>query len=200
MNLLKSAFVVLTLAVASLGAKTWTSVDGRTIDGELISKTENAATIKRTDGVVVTVPLEKLSVADREFVLTAAVEAQKTVDAAKLKALQNSLPQLRALSPLESNWPSCVQVYDRYKRAVAHIRPETLEQNLKNIRADIERDVRTFTPLAQTNLKSPPTQYKDGSWSKGSGAWGDVWAAKSNIAWLNGPLSKHLDKIEALAK
>lgn len=62
---------------ASIEARTWTSTDGRTIEGELIGKTETVAMIERDGGAVVNVPLEKLSPADQAFVAKAKVTSLK---------------------------------------------------------------------------------------------------------------------------
>lgn len=49
--------------------RTWTSVDGKAFDGELLSATSISAKIRRTgDGQVFDVPLERLCQADRDFI------------------------------------------------------------------------------------------------------------------------------------
>lgn len=77
---------VILLTAVSLTARTWTSIDGRTIEGDLIAKTETTATIKRVEGSVVTIPLDKLIEADRAFVAKAAIKSVR----AELQAFFNS--------------------------------------------------------------------------------------------------------------
>ena len=49
--------------------RTWTDLNGRTVDAEFVSSEDGKVTVRRTsDGKVFTIPLAKLSVADREFV------------------------------------------------------------------------------------------------------------------------------------
>lgn len=53
-------------------ARTWTSIDGRTIEAEMLRGTASDVTIRRTsDGQVFTISLDKLSQADRDYVLAA---------------------------------------------------------------------------------------------------------------------------------
>lgn len=35
-------------------------------------------------------------------------------------------------------------------------------------------------------------------WTKGSGAWREVWASRSIMAWLNGPFNNYLIELEKL--
>jgi predicted peptidase len=63
------AAAILLLGTAfTLTARTWTSADGRTLEGEFVSATETTVTIKRKDGKSFTIALDKLSPEDREFV------------------------------------------------------------------------------------------------------------------------------------
>ena len=62
---------VLLLALSlPLAARTWTSSDGRTLDGDFVSATDTAVTVKKKDGKKVTIDLTKLSAEDQEFVKT----------------------------------------------------------------------------------------------------------------------------------
>lgn len=60
--------IFLSLVFTCLGhARTWTSAEGRTIEGELTGVTETTVTLKRADGRSFTFDLTKLSAADQEF-------------------------------------------------------------------------------------------------------------------------------------
>jgi hypothetical protein len=64
--------------------RTWRSNDGRfTVEAELVQVDETLVHLKRKDGRVVQVPLERLSAADREFLKT-----RKTDAAAKPPAVR----------------------------------------------------------------------------------------------------------------
>lgn len=54
---------------ASAGARTWTAKDGRKLDAEFVSATEEAVTVQRAaDRMKFTIPLDSLSEADQKFV------------------------------------------------------------------------------------------------------------------------------------
>lgn len=67
---LASAVVfILSAALAPIHARTWTSSDGRTLEAELVSTSGDSLTLKLSgNGRVVTLPLERLSAADQEWV------------------------------------------------------------------------------------------------------------------------------------
>jgi outer membrane protein assembly factor BamB len=74
-----TAILSLCLLGASLSissARTWTdSESGRTIDAELVGMGEDGVKLQRSDGTTVTVPLDRLSAADKTFLETAQVKA-----------------------------------------------------------------------------------------------------------------------------
>lgn len=67
---MKHAIAVLLLALLSPAAeaRTWTSADGRTMEGEYLAATTTMVSIRRSDGVTLAVPMENLSAADRAYV------------------------------------------------------------------------------------------------------------------------------------
>ena len=73
---MKTVLTILTLLLSlslsltlTLTARTWTSADGSTLEAELISASDTHITIRRTsDGRRFTLPLEKFSQADRDWV------------------------------------------------------------------------------------------------------------------------------------
>ena len=69
------SFCLLGAILSQAPGRTWTDASsGRTIEAELIGKAEGGVQLKRTDGKVVTVPLERLSEEDRTYLLTAQVK------------------------------------------------------------------------------------------------------------------------------
>jgi hypothetical protein len=185
--------------VAMAESRTWTDVDGRILDAELISRTEKTLKLKRaSDGRVFELPIDKFSEVDKAWVQASPVPVRKAVDPVKLKALTDRAPALKTEPPLPRGWPRCEEIFNKYQRALMHIRVDTVAQNIAMIRADAVKDIKTLEPLLATRLLNPPVLLPSGVWTKGGGAWGDVWAARSIIAWLNGPLNNHLAKIETL--
>jgi hypothetical protein len=75
MKTLTFALCLLLVGPAFAELRTWTSIDGRTIEGELVGKTEEVATIKRSDGAAVDVPLKMLSPKDQAYVKSAEIAA-----------------------------------------------------------------------------------------------------------------------------
>jgi predicted peptidase len=80
MKTLLSVVAALLACSAVLWARTWTSADGRTLEGDFVSATETAVTIKRLNGTKFTIELSKLSEADRTFV---AEQAAKPAEPSK---------------------------------------------------------------------------------------------------------------------
>ena len=63
-------FLTLVLGVCgSVQARTWTSSDGKKLEAEFVSVTETEVSLKRdSDGKLFTLPLERLSELDQEFI------------------------------------------------------------------------------------------------------------------------------------
>lgn len=66
-------FVLLTFTSSALAAdsavRTWTAADGRTLEGSFVSSTEEAVTIRRSDGRRFDLPLAGLSEKDQDWVM-----------------------------------------------------------------------------------------------------------------------------------
>jgi hypothetical protein len=82
---------------ATAGLRKWTSNDGRSAEAEFVSAADGKVTLRRAGGAVFTMPLERLSEADRTFIAglqknTAAPEAKKDDVPAKPQA-NNIAPQ-----------------------------------------------------------------------------------------------------------
>ena len=198
-------FILLFLGIFSIelsaAPRTWTASDGRTLDAELVARTADTVTLKReTDSKEFSLPIASLSKEDQAFIKKSGIPVAKPVDEAALKALANRIPVIVAQPPLAADWITLTELHKKYQRSFSHIRPETVLQNAVKIRVDIERDIQILQPSASTTVKDPPYLLPSGKWSKGGGAWAEVWSAQSALTWLRGPLSQHLEKIETLAR
>lgn len=69
--------------VNHLEARTWTSLDGKTIEAELVKADESKVTLKRADGKTFDIVLNKLSTSDQKFV---ADKLKKVAEGEKDKA------------------------------------------------------------------------------------------------------------------
>lgn len=67
LSLLTICLIVLSAAWRA-NARTWTSTDGKSFDGDFVSATAESVTVKRSDGKSFTIPLSRLSEADRKWV------------------------------------------------------------------------------------------------------------------------------------
>ncbi len=75
-----ASFIAMLVFAHSASARTWTSADGSTVEAELISTTETHVTIRReADGKTFTIPWDKLSVEDREWVAANLEETEATM-------------------------------------------------------------------------------------------------------------------------
>jgi len=74
MPIVKPTAILLALwgfAIAPAAARSWTNLQGRVIEAELVAADATAVSLKLKEGNVVSVPLASLSAADRAFVATA---------------------------------------------------------------------------------------------------------------------------------
>ena len=85
----------------------------------------------------------------------------------------------------------------KYKRSIQVLSQTGYARSLEMIRGQIESDLKRLAPTSVTILKNPPILTTMG-WTKGSGAWREVWASRSIMAWLNGPLNNYLTELEKL--
>lgn len=186
---------------APLVGRTWVSADGRKVDAELLSRTAETITIRRnSDQRHFTIALSTLSEADRTYVAASAIPLThvKQFDLDRLNQLKKSIPALSSHAPLESTFPSLQDLFTKYRRNIESISPTGYARSVEMVKTDIEADLKRLEPVAATNLTSPPTYHPNYGWSKGSGAWREVWAARSAVSWLKGPLTRHINELEKL--
>ena len=60
---------------APLGARIWADTTGRTLDAEIIEVSEANVSLRQADGKIAVVPIDSLSIADRNFLHTARTRA-----------------------------------------------------------------------------------------------------------------------------
>jgi mono/diheme cytochrome c family protein len=98
--------IVLLLSGAA-SAREWSDATGIfKVEGELVAVQAGTVTLKKADGSVVSVPLEKLSVADQEFVKSQGKRALPTTSPAPLTPEGKALAE-RAQTVLRSNCYRC---------------------------------------------------------------------------------------------
>lgn len=104
------ALALLVLPLSAAESRTWTSRDGRTIEGELLERHEEHVTVRRADRQVVEIQVGQLADADREYLdgLRAA-EEQAAADQERAKLLEG--PLTYGLSGGSEDWPE-----DRHTR------------------------------------------------------------------------------------
>ncbi|HSI65054.1 MAG TPA: hypothetical protein VLE43_18150, partial [Candidatus Saccharimonadia bacterium] len=74
---MKRLIALLTLTVVALpaivAARTWTSIDGRKLEADMVTATATSVTLKNAAGQTFTIPLDRLSPEDRSVVQSAVV-------------------------------------------------------------------------------------------------------------------------------
>lgn len=184
----------------SSGAHIWTALDGRKLEAELIARTTDSVTVRRaSDRKEFTIRLAGLSAEDRDYANNSPIPLTtvKTFDTQKLASLKNSLPPLRPDAPLTADNPMLKDIAVRYQRSVAAIGTSGYARHVEMLKDQMAADIKRLEPVAATQLKNPPI-YINGIWTTGGGAWQDVWAARSTLAWLNGPLASYVRNLEEL--
>jgi hypothetical protein len=187
--------------------RTWTSRDGRTIQAEYIYATATAVTIKRNDGRVFTLPLANLAAEDADWVARhprsiepAALRkepdapARPVISQVQIDSLVATFPAPPSLHSREIT-NDLKQLHTKYLDMVKFIRPGTIPQNLKMIRAKIADDVKQLEPVAQTAA---------GDWSgkrlsgQSAAAENGILSARESLSWLQNALPAHLEGYERL--
>lgn len=190
--MLLAAALILAGAVAwGAEPRTWTAKDGRTLEATYESSTETAVIALRSDGQKVTIPFTVLSDEDVAWVKSQpkpVVITQKDIDAIVAK-----FPNPATLSGGEIT-NDLKQLHDRYVSLVKFIRPNTLDANLKMIRAKIESDLKIFGEIAKT--ASGDWTGKRGS-SQSQAAENTVLSARATVRWLTA-LETYLKNFDAL--
>ena len=79
-------------------AREWTNTDGFSIEAELVEAKDGNVRLKRQDGKIVTVPVSKLSKADRDY-LSSIAKAKKTPKPKPLPEITNSVGMKLKLIP-----------------------------------------------------------------------------------------------------
>lgn len=189
--------------------RTWTSRDGRTIKAEYISATTTSVTIKRSDGIVFTLPIANLSDSDAAWIAKHPQSIQPTLLHRETTPAPAPRPQItqQQIDNIVADFPSppslgysevtndSKQLHAKYLSMVKFIRPNTIKANLAMIRAKIDDDIKRLDPIAGTIR---------GNWSgkrfsgQSAAAENTILSARASISWLKDTLSSHLQAYETL--
>lgn len=189
------------LTPLAIHARTWTAVDGRTIEADFISASPTSVTIVRQpDGHKFTVPLERLCEADRTYV--AKLLAWETARIKALTALQEAMPP-----PADPSNDSR-QLWEKYRSAVRFIRPGTIAPHVKQLRQMIERDLAQLDIDGGARIGPPSQRVTIRQRGRGtdiietstdrSSAQTSILTARKNAEWLRTTFAPYLSKIETL--
>jgi hypothetical protein len=189
--------------------RAWTSKDGRQIQAEYISATTTAVTIKRSDGIVFTIPFTNLSGTD-----VAWIEQQpKSTQSPTLPSAATPAPPVaprpqitqKQIDQIVTRFPTAPalngyevtndlkELHLKYLGMVKFIRPNTITPNLQMIRSKIDDDIKRLNPIAGT---------ASGDWtgkrnsSQSAAAENTILSARRSLTWLQGPLTTHLQAYE----
>jgi len=178
---------------APVFGRTWTAKDGRTIEGEYISATKDAVTVRRADGTTVTIPFSLLAESDVSWVGRQPKPVVVTQE--DINNIVQRFPRPPSLSSGEVT-NELKQLHDKYLSMVKFIRPGTIPANLKMIRNKIDADIKVLTEIAAT-------RHGDGSGRRRSGqsksAENSILSARRSLSWLQG-LSSYLKAFDPLAE
>jgi len=187
-------FLTLCLCPAFAAPRAWTAKDGRVLQAEFVSATPESVTVKRADGVTLAIPLTALSEADVAWVNAQPKPVEITQD--QLDKLVARFPAPASLRGREVT-NDLSQLHAKYLSMVKFIRPNTVEPNLKMIRKKLADDIVIARNVAGT-------AGGDGTGKRLSGqsqaAENTILSARSALAWLEGPVTAHLQAYEELLR
>ena len=98
-----SSLALLFFLILPLGARTWTSSDGRKLEADFVSATETAVTLKKAGGKPFALELAKLSTEDQEFVKTQAAAKPDAKPAADKTETKPTGPATAITGPYAAN-------------------------------------------------------------------------------------------------
>lgn len=161
--------------------RTFTSNDGKTIQAELVERSQDGVTIKREDGVIFTVQPDRFSEEDRKYIETFPIIISLTKE--QLKEIFMRLPEIKNRDPLPIDYQPLIQVRKDFIREFEFLNPETYKVNLKSTLKKIESSRKFYTPIANSDF-TVPTKGLVGGLSKGSPSWKEGLSAQIILAWL----------------
>lgn len=170
------------------------------MEADLIWRSQDSFKIRRVaDGREFTLQLASVVQADRDYVNNSSIPltAVKRFDSAKLAELQRQIPKLQPDAPLDANDPLIVDLFGRYERDIKAITEVGFDRHIRMLRDRMEADLKRIEAVAKTTVRNPPVLTQFG-WTKGSGAWKEVFAARASVNWLRGPMRDYVDLLETL--
>lgn len=171
---------------AAIILRTWTASDGRTMEGILLKRFEDAVVVRReADQREFTIPLANLSAEDHAYVKRTEMSVIKKVDAKALEKLINSLPKVIEGTGSNAYRPTYLTYHQNYQAQLKTIKAESLVRDVGMLRSRIESDLKKLRPVAGTVVKG--------------GARDEVDDAVNICAWLEGPVTELANKLAALA-
>lgn len=195
---LATAAVLLAWAPLQAASRTFTSIDGRTVDAEITSASNVQVTLKLADGRETVVPLNRLSPADQEYIATwitqnpQAIRYSFVVDVTKDK-VSSAESKEEGLTTTRTKWLYHVKVTNRAPQAI-----EGLKLSYQIHYSDEEG-------------KAKSTEVRPGSVNLGPVAQGGTITADtepvelittrldSGYYWKNGAPSKQSDTLKGIA-
>ena len=184
-------FSVATLALMG-EPRTWTSKDGRKIEGEYVSTTKEKVTVRRADGLTVAIPLTVLSDDDVAWVDRQPKPVEVSQD--QLNKIIAEFPRAPSLSNGEVT-NDLKQLHDKYESMVKFIRVGTIGPNIKMIRKKMDDDIKIFSEIAKT--AAGDHSGKRGS-AQSKGAENTILSARSSLNWLEGKLTVYVNQFDPL--
>lgn len=73
-TIISFVFAITLCLVSGIEARTWTALDGKTIEADLVKEEDGKVTLKRSDGKTFTLAANKLSEADNKFIAEESVK------------------------------------------------------------------------------------------------------------------------------
>lgn len=159
----------------------WTSSDGKTIEAELVERTESHVKIKRADGVVFEVEPTRFSEADQKYIQSFPIV--KTLTKEELASAFLKFPKIQTREPLPFDYEPLVRLQKDFARKFEFLREETYRANLLGILKEIESEKKYYAPIANSNFR-PPTRTAVGTYTGGSASWKEGMAAGAALVWF----------------
>jgi hypothetical protein len=179
---------------ANAGVRTWTAQDGRTLQAEFISATKEVVTVRRTDGVTVTILLKLLSPDDVAWVSRQPKPVEVTQE--QIDRIVQKFPNAPRLGNGEVT-NELKQLHEKYLSMVKFIRPGTITPNLKMIRDRKDADIKVLTEIAMTGRGNGSGRRMSG---QSSSAENSILSARRSLGWLQGSLTPYLNSFDSLVK
>ncbi|MBW8780847.1 MAG: hypothetical protein JF599_03010 [Verrucomicrobia bacterium] len=183
-------FFIIALSLTA-APRTWTAKDGRVIQAEFVSANKDSVSVRRDDGLTLSIPLSMLSADDIAWINRQPKPIE--VSQEQLDKIISTFPKAASLGNGEVT-NDLEQLHDRYESLVKFIRPGTIAQNLKMIRKRADDDIKVFSEIAKTSSGDGTGKRRSG---QSQGAENGILSARRSLSWLQSLLS-YLQQFDAL--